>query len=56
MIRRVTHHKKMSKDGEMLSIITVYEQGVNREIIKNNSPYCKKHHVLVKNGNSYEYK
>ena len=56
MTRRLTCHKKLTLDGEELYIYTVYEEGINKQTIKKENPYCKEHRVLVKNGqNCFEY-
>lgn len=42
--------------NEELIIITVFESKLNKSAVKKLAPYSKKHDVLVKSGNSYEYK
>jgi hypothetical protein len=42
----------------MLQVVTVYEEGVNKEQAKKNSEFCKTHEVLIFNkySNAYEFK
>lgn len=54
--RRVVEHKRRSKDNERLSIITIYETGINKQTVRNESKYSKSHDVLIKQGNAYFYK
>jgi hypothetical protein len=58
LIRRVSTHLARTNDNEMLQVVTVYEEGVNKEQAKKNSEFCKTHEVLIFNkySNAYEFK
>lgn len=56
MTRRVVTHHGISKDNEPLTVITIYETKLNKEQIKKLTPYSKTHQVLIKSGDSYDYK
>lgn len=55
MIRRVAEHKAITLDGDVLTIITIFEPGASKETIKRETRYSKRHDVLVNNGNFYDY-
>lgn len=55
MTRRVTLHKRKSVDGEELMICTIYENGIDKERIKKENVYSKRHFVLAKRGEGYEF-
>jgi len=54
-MRRVAEHQKHTLDGEELSILTCYEEGVRKEDIKKENPFCKKHEILINCGTFYEF-
>lgn len=54
--RRVTYHASRSKDSEDLMVVTVYETNINKQAVRKLNPYSKRHQVLIKTGNSYEFK
>ena len=54
--RRVVIHSARSVDDEKLTIVSIFEPGINKQQIKLENRYSKKHKVLVSNGNSYRYK
>ena len=54
--RRVVIHAARSVDDEKLIVVSVYEPGINKQQIKLENRYSKKHEVLVSNGESYRYK
>lgn len=56
MTRRVVFHQGRTRENDELIIITVFESDLNKSDVKKLMPYSKKHDVLVKNGNSYDYK
>ena len=56
MTRRVVETKAATLDNEKLTIITIFEQGINKETIKKMSGYSKVHDVLIQQGNVWEYK
>lgn len=55
MTRRVTVHKSRTKENELLTVVTVYEPGINKERIKQMNRYSKRHHVLVPYRNNYKW-
>ncbi|WHY76089.1 hypothetical protein QNH20_18425 [Neobacillus sp. WH10] len=54
-MRRVTEHQKHTLDGEELSILTCYEEGIKKEQIKKENPFSKKHEILKFDGQRYEF-
>ncbi|MEK4030828.1 hypothetical protein MKZ02_20120 [Pseudobacillus sp. FSL P4-0506] len=56
MTRRVVETKAATLDNEQLRIITIFEQGINKEAIKKMSGYSKTHDVLIQRGNVWEFK
>lgn len=55
MTRRVTQHKKHTFDGEELLILTIWEDGANKEAIKKENKYSKTQEILINRGCFYEY-
>ncbi|MED4399809.1 hypothetical protein [Metabacillus fastidiosus] len=55
MARRVAYHQAMSRDNELLQVVTVYESGVTRQQIEKESRYTKRHALLAKRGKKYKY-
>ncbi|MGG3677510.1 hypothetical protein ABEU95_12535 [Heyndrickxia faecalis] len=56
MPRRVVEHLAKSRDHEELLVVTVFEEGLNKERIRKESIFSKKHAVLVKRGEKYDWK
>ncbi|TDQ35255.1 hypothetical protein [Aureibacillus halotolerans] len=56
MTRRVVETKAVSADRERLLVVTVYEEGINKEFIRRQNIYSKRHDVLVKSGSQYDFK
>ncbi|NPC91002.1 hypothetical protein HOO54_23695 [Bacillus sp. WMMC1349] len=58
MIRRVVQWVATNYDSENLQVITVFEEGINKQAAKNQTPFCRRHRVLYKSkgGNKYEFK
>lgn len=56
MTRQVTEHKFKTIDNEFLQVITVYEPGVNKEQVKKINRYSKRHHVLIKRSDGFDWK
>ncbi|MEM5012090.1 hypothetical protein WKH57_15320 [Niallia taxi] len=56
MTRRVVYHQGRTRENDELIIITVFESDLNKSDVKKLMPYSKKHDVLVKSGNFYDYK
>ena len=54
--RRVTTYSGRSVDNEKLTIISVFEPGINKQQVKKDIRYTKRHQVLVSSGDSYRYK
>lgn len=55
MTRRVIEYGHISQDQEYLSILIIEREGINKESMKKENEWCKKHQVLVRNGHSYEH-
>ena len=53
--RRVTEHSGKTYDGEMLQIVTVWEESMNKEKVRKLTPFSKKHKVLIKCSGRYEF-
>lgn len=56
MTRRVVETGAATYDREHLTIITIYEEGANKEKVKKLSGLSKRHGVLVKRNNRFEFK
>lgn len=56
MTRKVVEHKYKGTDNELLQVITVFEEGINKQSIKQMNPYTKKINTLIPSGNKYEWK
>lgn len=56
MTRRVVEHRGVSVDREPLTIIQIYEESVNKETIRKEVPWTKRHAVLVKRNGRFEFK
>ncbi|MDP4105293.1 MAG: hypothetical protein Q8935_10080 [Bacillota bacterium] len=58
MIRRVSQHLARTNDNELLTVVTIFEEGCKKEQVKKSNEYCKTHEVLVFNkySNAYEIK
>ncbi|MGG3571073.1 hypothetical protein ABES80_01035 [Bacillus gobiensis] len=56
MSRRVVITQAATLDRETLQVITVYEEGLSKQDVRNENPYSKKHGVLYQAGGDYEYK
>lgn len=54
-IRRLTTHKKVNFDGDVLQILIIWEEGCCKEIIKKENKYSKTQELLVNRGKSYEF-
>lgn len=54
-IRRVSEHHGRTIDKEKLTIITIFEDSVNKSEVRKLTPYCKHHQVLLKRGSGYEF-
>ncbi|NGP45996.1 hypothetical protein G4V62_13945 [Bacillaceae bacterium SIJ1] len=56
MTRRVVETGAVSPDREKLLVITVYEEGVNKQSVRRQNIYSKRHGVLVRCGEQYDFK
>jgi hypothetical protein len=54
-MRRIATHKKRTLDGDILTIVTIYEENVNKETVKKLSPFSKTHQYMVKREDIYEF-
>lgn len=52
MIRRITHHKKKTFDGEELAIVTIWEEGIRKKDTRDR--LSKKHQFLVNRRNRFK--
>lgn len=53
--RRVVTHKQCNFDNEELLVLVCYEEGINKQVIKKENPYCKTYETLVKDGQTYAF-
>lgn len=56
MSRRVVEHLSRTSEGQLLKVITIFEDGVNKEQARRLVPYSKHHAVLVPSGEGYEWR
>ncbi len=56
MTRRVVEHTAVTVDRDPLVVVTVYETGINKEKVRELNKFSKRHGVLVRNGENYEWK
>jgi len=56
MTRRVIETRAVSSEHEPLIVITIFAEGENKETIKKESIFSKRHAVLVKRNNRFEFK
>ncbi|MDA1478296.1 hypothetical protein [Bacillus changyiensis] len=58
MTRRVVQWMATNYDSENLQVITVFEEGINKQAVKSQTPFCRQHRVLYKSKgrNKYEFK
>jgi hypothetical protein len=54
--RRVTEHQAKSRDGEKLQVVVIHQEGINKEQVKKENRYSKRHSVLVLSGHKFEFK
>lgn len=55
MTRRVVEHLRRS-DGQLLKVITIFEDGINKEKARRMVPYNKRHGVLLERREGYEWR
>lgn len=53
--RRVTEHLECN-GRDILQVVVIWEPGMNKESIKQQVPYRKKHQVLINGGDVYRFK
>ncbi|MBL5767996.1 hypothetical protein MXL46_08340 [Heyndrickxia sporothermodurans] len=56
MTRRVVEHKYKGTDNEVLQVITIFEEGINKQDIKKMNTFTKKFNTLIPSGNRYDWK
>lgn len=56
MTRRVVEHGAVSIDREDLIVVTVYEEGMNKEHIRRMNGYTKRYSTLIPRGEGFEWK
>jgi hypothetical protein len=54
--RRVTEHAKVTLEGDLLQVVTIFEPGINKESVKKLNPFTKRHAVLINRRKNYEFK
>ena len=55
MTRKMTEHKAMSPDRELLQVVTIFEEGTPRKEIDRLNPYTKRFKVLRKKNGRYKF-
>lgn len=55
MTRRVTEYRAESIDREKLMVVTVFEEGINKQTARRENRYSKRHRVLIQQGAVFEY-
>lgn len=58
MARRVVQWEATNYDREELQVITVFEEGITKQAVKQEIPFSRSHGVLYQSqgGNHYEFK
>lgn len=56
MIRRVLEQGYHSIDHERLVAITIFESGVDKEMVKQENRFSKRHDVLIGDSGKFEFK
>ncbi len=56
MPRRVIEHTRRDQEGDLLQVVSIFEEGVNKEQAKESVPYSRKHNVLLNKKDHYTYK
>lgn len=56
MARRVVETAMVNKENDRLLLLTVFEEGLNKETVKKENRLTKKHAVLYKSVSGYEFK
>jgi hypothetical protein len=56
MSRRVIEHLSRTTDSELLMVITVFEDGINKQTARQLVPYSKRHGVLIASESGYEWR
>lgn len=51
----MTYHKAKSSEHEELQVIICYEEGINKESIKQMNKFTKRYDTLIKGKDSYTY-
>jgi hypothetical protein len=55
MTRRLTTHKHVNLDGEVLQVLILWQEGEGKEVIKKENRFSKTQELLVNRGKSYEF-
>lgn len=57
MPRRVVETTAASFDQELLKVVVIYPEGVKKQDIRKENPFCKQHSVIYKKAaGAYEFK
>ncbi|MGE6261315.1 hypothetical protein ACQKCU_26185 [Heyndrickxia sporothermodurans] len=54
--RRIIEHKYKGTDNELLQVVTVFEEGINKQAIKKMNSFTKKFNTLVTSRDKYDWK
>lgn len=49
------YHRAKSSEHEELQVVTVFEEGINKESIKQMNKFTKRYYTLIKGKDSYTY-
>jgi hypothetical protein len=56
MSRRVVEHLSRTTENELLTVITVFEDGINKQTARQLVPYSKRHGVLIDDKGKWEWR
>jgi hypothetical protein len=56
MSRRVIEHLSRTTENELLTVVTVFEDGINKQTARQLVPYSKRHGVLIASESGYEWR
>ncbi|MFT8362931.1 MAG: hypothetical protein ABF608_07080 [Sporolactobacillus sp.] len=56
MSRRVVEHLSRTTEGQLLKVITIFEDGINKQEARRMVPYSKHHGVLLERREGYEWR
>jgi hypothetical protein len=53
MSRRVIEHLSRTTEGQLLTVVTIFEDGINKQQAREMVPYSKRHGVLIPKDTGY---